>query len=866
MQTGASTHVIFRYLLLITILTVSVSLQGQNQGSNIKNETVSDSISSDSSKLRKRPEKIGNLFLPKSQTFETTVNYDAKDSIKYNLRDKEVVMYGDAKVTYGDIELKAAKITYGFTTNEVLAVPTTDSTGALVGRPVFVDQGQNYGADTIRYNFKTQKGIIKQVNTNIADGHVFGARVKRSTNQVLYIQEAEFCPCEDPEAKTRIHAKKLKVIPNSKVLSSSWVLKLGKIPTPLAFFFGYFPNSTKRNAGIILPRYGDSPNLGFFLADFGWYQPLGEKADLKLMGSVYTKGSWNTSSALRYKNNYRYSGNLDFLYQVSKSGFPELPSTFSKTSDFKINWNHRQDPKARPNSSFNSSVNIGTSTVNRNNIGSNSEEFLTNTFRSNINYSKTFPGKPYNFSASASHSQNTNTGIVNVDLPQFNFNLTRLYLPLSWLKASDNAKTMWYEKIGVNYAANFSNRVSAQEEEFSLENWNGLRRKMQNGIRHNANVSTSLKKFFFTINPSFNITNRTYFRKIERSFSNELQAPVTDTLPGFYNVFDYGFSTSVTTNVYGMYTFKKGPVKAIRHLMTPSASFFYRPGFDYRQYGFVGTDGAYTSYTPFDGQIFGVPNPNHSGGVSINLQNNVEAKVINRKDTTGIGTKKIKLLEAFNLGTNHDFLRDSIKWSNINLNARTTILKSLSLNYSANLDPYGYNESGQKIDEALITQRGKLVRFANQTFALNYSYRPGMYKEGNSSKTKTAKSDTTILGLIVDGIKPEITLGYNYSVSQVFQDGGFNANKTPHTISISGSFDFFEKVKLRYTTGYDFIQKKTSFTQFNLYVDLNCWEFSASFVPFGNIKSYSVALNMKSNLLRDLKLERNRTFNENTQF
>ena len=854
---------IFRYLLLIKLVFSCVLLFPQVKRDIKQNADSTASIAKDTTAEKKIPRKIGNLYLSKQQTFNDQVDYTAKDSIKYDLQNKQVLLYGAAEVTYGDIKLKADKIIYGFTTNEVLATPVQDSSGALTGRPVFNDKGQEFGADTIRYNFKTKKGIIKRVNTNIADGYVYGETVKRTQDEVLYIESAEFCPCEDPNAKTRIHAKKLKFIPNSKILSSAWVLKLGKIPTPLAFFFGYFPNSSKKNAGVVLPRYGDSPQLGFFLADFGWYQPLGEKADIKLLGTIYTLGSWNTSSALRYKNNYRYRGNLDFLYQISKTGLPELPSTFAKTSDFKINWSHNQDPKARPNSNFNSSVNIGTSTVNRNNIGSNAEEFLTNTFRSNINYNRSFPGKPYNFAVSASHSQNTNTGVVNVDLPQFTFNVTRLYLPLEFLKAKGNAKTMWFEKIGFNYSMNFSNRLQAQESEFSFDNFNALSKKMQNGIRHTAALNTSLKKWHLTINPSLNLTNRTYFRKIERSFSNDLEAPIADTIAGIYNVYDYGVSTSVTTNLYGMFTFKKGPVKAIRHLMTPSASFFYRPGFDYRQYAFVGEDATFTSFTPYDGAIFGVPSPNQSAGFSLNLQNNLEAKVLSKSDTTGTGTKKIKILEAFNLATNHDFLRDSVKWSTISLSARTSILQSLSLNYNATLDPYGYNDLGQTVNESLLKQRNQLVRFSRQTFALNYSYRPGMYKK---DKSKKSTGDSTFVSKVYYGIKPEITVGYNYSILQRFEDGDFTLDKTPHTIAISGSFNFFDKVRLRYTTGYDFINKKSSFTQFNLNVDLNCWEFSASFVPFGTIKSYSVSLNMKSALLKDVKLERNRTFNPATQF
>ncbi|MGB0166595.1 MAG: putative LPS assembly protein LptD [Luteibaculum sp.] len=850
---------------MITTLVFNQAVYAQQDTGSAVLQNAADSLKLPGDSLAENtkdtlPKKIGNLYLPEDDPFESEVVYNAKDSIKYDLKNKRVLLYGEGKVTYGSIELTADYIEYGFTTNQVLATPVSDTAGKPIGIPVFADDGQKYQADTIRYNFKTRQGIIKKVSTQIADGHVYGKTVKRTSDNVLYIESAEFCPCENKDAKTRIHANKLKVIPNDKIVSSSWVLKLGKIPTPLAFFFGYFPNNSKKSAGIVLPRYGDDPQRGFFLQDFGWYQPLGEKADLKLLGSVFTRGSWNTSADMRYKSIYRYNGNFNFFYQRNRTGFVELPNSYQETTNFSLNWNHSQDAKARPNSTFRSSVNLASRGNNRNRVGVSSQEYLTNTLRSNINYSRSFTGKPYTFAATASHSQNTNTGQVNISLPQLTFNMSRVYLPLGFLKAEGNGKTMWYEKIGLNYSANFSNQISTYDSLISARNINFLRSQMQNGIRHNATMSTSLKKWFFTINPSVDLTSRNYFRRINKRFDNETQETITDTIPGFYNVYDYGFNTSVTTNLYGMFTYKKGPVKAIRHLITPTANFFYRPGNDYRQFGFFGNNGEYQSYTPYDGAIYGVPSPNESAGLGLNLQNNLEAKIRDRKDTTGTGTKKIKLLEALNFSSNHDFLRDSIKWSPINMQARTNLIQTLSLNYNATLDPYGYDGTGQQVNESLIKQRDQLLRVANQNFALTYSYRPGMYK----NKDEKEKKDSSFVSTLYYGIKPDISISYNYTISQNFDTdkGRFENVESPNTITVSGSIDFFSKVQIRYSTGYDFIAKKVPFTQFNVYVDLNCWEFSANFVPFGNVRSYSVALNMKSALLKDVKLERNRTFQE----
>ena len=782
------------------------------------------------------------------QTLSEKVLYQAADSQLFDLSEKVVHLYGKASVKYGNIELKADYIAFYFESNQVFASGLPDTSGSIAGKPVFLDKGQEYQADTIRYNFKTQKGYIKQIGTSINDGHVYGRTVKKTPDEVMYIRDGEFCPCEDKDAKTRIHVKKIKVIPNKKIITGPWNLRIGKIPTPLAFFMGYFPNNPSRSAGILIPTYGESERQGFFLLNGGWYQPLSERMDLQVTGSGYSKGSWGARTLLRYNHKYRFNGNLNLTYDVNRQSLRDLPD-FTENRNFFIRWSHTQDPKARPNSRFNASVNAGSNATFQNTLNSNITDYVSNTFQSSVRYSKSWPGKPFNLNLGASHNQDTRQRTFNINLPEVGFTVSRVYLPLSFLKGEKTTKTKWFEKIGINYSMNAANRLTVSEDELKLDNLTRLRQKMRNGVRHNTSLQTNLKAWHFTINPSFRLTERWAFNSIRRFYDNDSQRSVTDTLPGFKRAHDYAFSTGVTTKLYGMFTYKRGPVQAIRHVMIPSVNVNYRPAFSTRRYGFFGNNGAYSSYSPLETGIYGTPPEQESGGMGFNLQNNLEMKVRQRKDGEVV-LKKISLIDNFNASTNFDMLRDSLKWNNINVNARTKLFKSLNLTYNASFDPYNYNDqTGGRLNESLWKARRKLARMINTRFAAGWNF-----SLGKGDGEKGTKGVSRWVGFTGNA-------NYNLNLNRNFI-GGKDTIITTQSVSVSGDLKLFGKATIGYFTGYDFTQKEFTPTTLNLYVDLNCWELRINYVPFGFRKSYGVTLNMKSALLKDVKLERKRNLSD----
>lgn len=782
------------------------------------------------------------------ESFKQEVIYSAVDSQKFDMSKKVVYLYGDGQIQYGDIELKADYIAFYFEKNEVFASGVKDTSNTIVGKPIFKEGGQEYGADTIRYNFKTKKGHIKKIGTSINDGHVTGAVVKKTPDDVMYIKDGEYCPCDDKDAKTRIHINKIKIIPDEKIVTGPWNLKIGKVPTPLAFFMGYFPNNQAESAGILIPSYGENASLGFFLLNGGWYQPINDKVDLQLTGDIYSKGSWGAKSIVRYKNMYKYNGNFNLTFNNLKNSLKELPD-FNQQKTFFVRWTHSQDAKARPNTSFSANVNAGSSSSFTNNFNSNINDYVSNTFQSSIRYSKTWPGKPFNLNIGASHNQNTLNKSFNINLPDVGFNMSRVYIPLSFLKSEKNqSKTKWYEQIGFNYSLAASNRLAVQESELRADNLEYLSTQMKNGIRHTASLQTSLKAWHFTINPSARFTDRMYFQTIDKYYNNELQQAITDTVNGFVNAYDYGFNTNITTKLYGMFSYKRGPVKAIRHVMIPSFGLNYNPAFPNRQYGYFGENGTLTSFSPYDGAIYGAPSNNESGGFNINLQNNLEMKVKSKNEDGSEGSKKIKLIESLNFSSRYDMFKDSIKWNDIAVSGRTTLFKSLSLNYTGSFDPYDYNrETGSKINKSLYSSNGQLVRMMRSTVAASYRFNIG-------------KGDGK-----ADGISKYVGLtantNYNLNITRNYINQRDTLLKT-QSLTVSGDLSIWGKVKLGYFTGYDFTQGEFTPTTFNLYVDLNCWEFKANFVPFGNRKSYGITLNMKSALLKDVKLERRRNLTD----
>ena len=824
--------------------------------------------------------------LVKSRTkgvISTNINYEARDSIDNDVVNKRVYLYGNAKITYDDIVLTADRIVYDFESFTVHAEGIQDTLGNWQGLPVFEQRGTSFEAREMDYNFKSKKAYVKQVQTEIIEGTLTGKRVKTvEDNRVIYVSKAEYCPCEDPNAKTRFKINRLKLIKDDKIISGPGYLTLWNVPMPLAFPFGFFPDAEKEQAGLIIPSYGNAPGLGFFLTDGGYYLPINQYLDTKFLGDIYSRGSFGLSNITRYKKQYKFNGSTSVEYNVIKTGDRDLQN-FSGAKNFFVVWNHTQDRKARPYSNFGAQVNAGSTQNFTNNINASQTDYLTNTFRSNIRFDQRFPNSPWSLAANASHQQNSQTGIYNFTLPQLTANQARIF-PLDGL-FNNNPKQAFYEKIGFTFGTDFQNTLTVAETDLALNNLNNLLDEFQFGFRHNAALNTSLKAGKFSINPSLTYNERWHFEEQGRTFDNQQQEYIVDTLYGFNRNYDYGFNVQATTKIYGMFTFQSGNLKAIRHTITPSFGYSFRPDFDPNVYGFYGTDGNLGSYSPYTGTVYGGPPSGRSESITLSILNSLEGKILSRRDTTA-KFSKIKLIENLQFSTAYNLAADSLKLRPIAMSGRTPITKYANINFNALFDPYSYavNSTGMlnRQDVFLVERTGKLASFETGSLQLNTSgFGSNTFKRNKGSEPMVVIegdefSDQPLIqpkkGIFTDFSIPwNVTLGYVINTSRGRRVENFDdlfvirdsVSVTTQSLQFNGDLSFFNRVTMRFNSGYDFKQKEWTPTTLNFVVDLNCWELTARVVPFGIRRSYSVSLNIKSSLLRDLKLERNRTFDDN---
>ncbi len=851
-------------------------------------ESLQDSISFglDSTQVS----QLDSVSIPETEpeVIQSEVSYNARDSIINDIQNKKVYLYGDAVVSYQDINLQAERIVYDFSTYTVHAEGTQDTLGMWHGTPVFKQGDSEFSAQEMDYNFRSKKAFVKHVETGVIEGTLTGKQVKTTQdNNVIYVRNGEYCPCQDPNAKTRFKIGKLKVIKDDKIVTGPGYMALGKIPTPLAFPFGFFPNAEKRQAGLIIPSYGNAQSQGYFLADGGFYAPLGDQVDTKFLFDIYSRGSWGVENITRYKKRYKFDGAFDLEYNKNVLGDKDL-SNYSEQTNFFITWRHQQDAKAKPNSSFSADIRAGSTQNYQNNLNSSQSDFLTNTFRSNIRYQQGFYDSPWSLALNAGHEQNSQTGRYSFTLPEITANRARTF-PLDGL-FNDNPKQAFYEKIGLNYSGTFKNTLTVQEEELALDNWNNLSQSFQNGFRHTASVSTSLKAGPLSINPSISYRERWYFQTRGRKYNETTGQFETDTIYGFDRNNDWSFSTSFTTKLYGMYAFTgDGNLKAIRHTLTPSVTYSYRPDFDPREYGFYGTDGQLSSYSPYEAAIFGGPPSGKSNLVTFSLVNNIEAKVLNRRDTTSKFTK-VPIFENITASTSYNFAADSLRLTPISLSGRTKVSKYVNLTFQGAFEPYTYvvdNDGSIKRVDAFLWETSRTVAsFERGQVAINSNgFGSAMFKKNKAPEEEEIlvegenDDETPALEPIKGGwfddfsIPWNISFGYSLNAQRrrfsEFEQESWMLNDTialTQSIQVNGDFELFKRIKVRFMSGYDFVLDELTPTTFYVTVDLNCWELSARVVPFGLRRSYNLSINIKSSMLQDLKLERNRSFSSEERF
>lgn len=827
------------------------------------------------------------------ELLDAEVDYDAKDSILFDIVDQKVFMYGDAIVKYKDITLKADYIVLDLGQNEVFAEGMPDSTGAIAGKPEFTEGKETFESSTLTYNFSSKKGIITGIVSEQEGGYLHSAKTKKLADGSINLSKGKYTTCEAPDPHFYLALTKAKVIPDDKIVSGPAYMVLEDIPLPLVLPFGFFPNQQTKASGILIPEWGEEKNRGFFLRNGGYYFALSDYFDLAITGDVYTNGTWGFGVRSNYKVRYRFSGNLAFRYYQNVSGDLDIGNYVSK-SDYSINWSHRLDPKSTPSSTFSAAVNMSSSSYDRNHSYSE-DNYMTNTKQSSISYSKRWEGTPFNLSASLNQSQNSQNQTVSLNLPKVAFNMNRIYPFRNLSKAPGNSK--WYQNIEISYKANLENRINTIDSLlFTSAVWDD----MDNGFKQQIPLSANFKPFRnFNVSPRIQYQGVLYTQSIRKHWdpnyidpeSGEVKPTViTDTIDGFQYAHSYLPSISVNLNpkIYGMYQFKNpdSKVVAIRHLMTPSIGASYVPNMrnlspNYYDTVQVDTTGRTQVYSYFQNNIYGTPSLNgQSGSITFALNNNVEMKVRTESDSLG-DTKKVKLIDNLNINTSYNIFADSLNLAPINFSGYTTVFnRKVKLNFNGAFDPYALSEEGRKINKFAISETGQLARLTRFSFGIDFTITSkqgaGAAPPSNNQNRMMGTDPSMDLDMenqMVQDIIPlgstkypgyvdfnipwSLSLRYNFNYSKP----GLTSSIT-QTLNFNGNISLTPKWKIGISSGWDFEANKISYTSLNIYRDLHCWEMRFSWIPMGRHQSYTFGINAKASILKDLKYERRKDWRD----
>ncbi len=803
------------------------------------------------------------------ESLEHKVIANARDSSRFEKEGNKYYLFGDSYVEYESMNLKAEYIIVDYNKNLVTAFGKTDSTGKKIGTPIFKDGTQEFNAEKIMYNLKTKKGKIFNVLTKQGDLLVFGNEIKRDCTAIIYMKNLKCIPCQYEDAKTVFRATKAKIIPNDKIVTGPMYLEISGVPTPVLFPFGYFPNTKRRHNGILIPFIGSSPSQGYFFKDGGYYLGISEKTDMTIRGDIYSNGSWGIRTTNNYNVLYKFIGGVNIGYSEFVIGDKDVPSSYQKQVSYSVNWMHTQDNRNNPSVRFSANVNYINQQYNKYN-SQNSGQYLANTFQSNINFTKTF--KWSSVSVNATHSQNTISKRVDITFPQLTFNVNRFFP----FKKENASRQNVFDKIGVSYLFEANNTLSDADSILFKGN---IEDKLKYGIRHSIPISTNFNILkYITVTPAINLSSVMYTKSIlkENIFLDKgtffKDTVVERTVRDFKVGYDANFSTSLSTKIFMDYYIKSKLIKQVRHLLIPSVTYLYRPDFGEAQYGFwkqVVTDtmGTKQYYSIFQNNIFGGPAIGKQNALSISLNNNLEAKIRHKTDT-GFIYNKVVLIQNLGITTAYNFAADSFRLSYINISGRTKLFKFFDLVGGATFDPYAYDfEGNRRIKLYSYDFTGSLARFTSGNIAINASFSSNALDAMRNTRKAPIMTNGAERG--AEAAKPEESLPWNLNV---YYNATFDYNKVVNktfsltviqSLNISGAINVTKNWKIGVTTGYDFTNKQLSYTSMNIYRDLKCWEARIDWVPFGFRKSYSLTINLKTSMLSDLKIPRQRQWYDN---
>lgn len=816
----------------------------------------------------------------KKSAIDAQIDRSCNDSTIQDFSKNKIFYYGGATIKYDDIEIKADYVEFDFENHTVFAKGMPDSTGKIIGKPVFTQAGQKYLSDEMTFNFDTKKGIITKVFTEDAQGYLHGDRIKKMDDGKINIRSGSFTTCSNQEhPHYEFHFNKAIVIPDDKIVAKTAYFKLEETPLPLVVPFALIPNSKGQRSGLIIPSFGESANRGFYFENGGYYWAINDNMDLQLVGDIYTRGSWALKPTFRYVKRYKYNGSLAASYAINKVGV-DGSADYQESTDFKIRWVHKQDAKARPKSSFSADVYIVSNNYNKYNAISTSE-YLSNTFQSSIAYQTSFADKFY-LTVNGSHSQNTLTHNMTLTLPEVTLTMNRIY-PLK--NVGKPGKKHWYSELNLSYSATAKNYVSMADSLFFKDGWLD---HLQNGMQHRIPVNMPIKLFkYFTWTTSLNLTDKMYLQYYTKDWviKDGTGYLETDTINKFGNVFTYDVSSNVTTKLYGMLTFKRGPIRAIRHVFTPTVGFSYNPDYSSKFWNYYSTyidgNGVEQKYSYYQGSIYGAPPAARSGRLTYSLSNNLEIKVPSKKDTV-TGLKKVVLIENLTLSGNYDIAKDSLNWSYLSISGRTTLFKGFSVQYSSMWDPYVLDSTGKKqLNKFEWDVNHRLFRKNSVTWNFSASYtlnnqtfnKKDKKKSENKPKTSDFASEQEMNDITnnpddyVDwSTSWSLSLSYNLRLTNNLSYINYilNDNRTSvQTLSLRGEVNLSPKWKVSAQTGWDFEAKKISYTSLTVYRDLHCWEMRFNVIPYGTYKSWNFQINVKASALQDLKLTKKKDYRDN---
>ena len=873
--------------------------------------------------------RLDSLNRQKKNGIDAPVKFSANDSMIYEAATGTAQLFGSSHVEYINMDLQSDKIYMVLDSSLVHATGSADTLGNKYGTPVFKMGSDTYENDTMAFNFKTKKGLIQQVYTQQEDGFLTAEVAKRGPNGEVYLSHGKYTTCDDPHPDFYIAMSRGKMRPGKDVVFGPSYLVVCDVPIPLAIPYGFFPFTKSYSSGFIMPTYGDETSRGFYLRDGGYYFAISDKMDLKLIGEIYTKGSWGVSTASNYRKRYRYSGSVFASYQNSVTGEKNMPD-YSKTTSFKIQWTHRQDAKANPFSNLSASVNFATSSYERNNLTSmyNPQTMTQSTRTSSVSYSTNFSSIGLSLSTTMNLNQNMKDSTIAMTMPDLNISISRFY-PFKRKKMA--GKERWYEKISMSYTGHFSNSIDTKEDKLMHSN---IIKDWRNGMQHSIPISGNFTILdYININPSFNFTDRTYTNKIMKSWDEVENKEVNDTVYGFYNVYNWSMSLSASTKLYGFYIPSRklfgDKIDRIRHVFTPSVSFSYSPDFSAKRYGYYETyqktdaegNVSLVEYSPYSGALYGVPGRGKTGSISFDMSNNIEMRIKSDEDTI-TGFKKVSIIDELGASMSYNMAAKTRPWSDLNTRIRLKLTKSYTFNLNAVFASYVYEADSVGATPRLSEHttywgQGKIGRFQGMSQNLSYTISnekvakiirwlkgerdeddkkkdqqrnnlDDEYEDENDVETNVdrdleegkhgakresaGKAETDEDGYMAFSLPWSLSFGYGISMREDNNVKRFNYNtmrypyKFTQNLNVSGNIRISDGWNISFSSGYDFEYKKISMTTASLSRDLHCFNMSCS-VVLAPYTSYNFSFRCNASTLTDaLKYDKRSSYSNSVQW